>query len=275
MSVSVALSVALSAAPSPLPFFQVDAFAGQPFTGNPAAVVPLPHWLDPALLQAIAAENNLSETAFFVRAGSGYHIRWFTPQTEVDLCGHATLASAHVLFSHLGHSDATILFTCNSGALAVTRQEDGSLSLDLPRQEVSACPAPEGLVQALGIRPRGCYSGEDLLVELDSAAAVAALKPDFGALATLPWRGIIVTAAGADCDLVCRFFAPAVGINEDPVTGSAYTKLAPFWAERLGRAQLTARQLSPRGGHLSCQVKGNRVLLHGRALTVIRGELLL
>lgn len=267
--------MSVSVSPSPLPFFQVDAFAERPFTGNPAAVVPLTQWLDPALMQTIAAENNLSETAFFVRAGSGYHIRWFTPQTEVDLCGHATLASAHVLFQHLGYRDATILFTCKSGALAVTRQDDGRLTLDLPRQPVSACAVADGVVRALGAQPLGCYSGEDLLVELVSAAAVAALQPDFTTLAQLPWRGIIVTAPGTDCDLVCRFFAPAVGINEDPVTGSAFTKLVPFWAERLGREQLTARQLSPRGGYLTCQLKGQRVLLSGRAVTVIRGELLL
>lgn len=252
--------------------FQVDAFADRLFAGNPAAVCPLEHWLDDELLQAIAAENNLSETAFFVPSEQGFELRWFTPKVEVKLCGHATLATAHVLFHHLGYDQPEILFETLSGDLRVSR--DGvRITMDFPARQVEAIAAPEALLQGLGVEPVEVWAGDDYMVVLDSEARVRELVPDLSRLAALDRRAVMVTAPGDQCDFVSRFFAPKQGIPEDPVTGSAHCTLTPYWAQRLGKSTLSARQLSPRGGDIQCRLEGDRVFLSGRALTFLVGEL--
>jgi PhzF family phenazine biosynthesis protein len=259
-----------------LEIYQVDAFAQALFSGNPAAVIPLQQWLPDTTLQAIASENNLSETAFFVPEADAYRLRWFTPAVEVKLCGHATLASAHVLLQHLDHPDAPIRFLTHSGELTVTRQEQG-LTLDFPAVEVTAGHIDYAVRAALGASPLGAYrAGErDMLYLFPSEAEVAGLSPDFYALASATGRCVIATAAGEACDFVSRFFAPALGIEEDPVTGSAHCALTPFWAARLSRNVLSARQISPRGGALQCELRGDRVLMTGHAVTFLVGSIYL
>jgi PhzF family phenazine biosynthesis protein len=254
-----------------IPIFQVDAFSGELFAGNPAAVCPLESWLDDTLMQNIAAENNLSETAFFVPKEDRFELRWFTPAIEVKLCGHATLASAHVLFRHLGYQGNKINFISKSGELIVTRSGD-LLSLNFPAAKSSPVDIPPGLSEALGKTPKETHGAFDLLALFDSQDDILALKPNFDLLSRLDSRGIIVTAPGKDCDFVSRFFAPRVGVNEDPVTGSAHTILIPFWSRRLGKKKLHARQLSRRGGELFCEDLGERVLISGRAVTYMVGE---
>ena len=253
-----------------LPLFQIDAFAGRVLQGNPAAVCPLEAWLPEALMQAIAAENNLSETAFCVPEGESYGLRWFTPLKEIDLCGHATLATAHVLFEHLGFAGAEIVFSTRSGALRVTRAGD-RLAMDFPAKAVEPCAAPGALIEGLGRAPLEVYGGRDYLAVFADAAEVRALRPDPRRLAELDRHGVIVTAPGGaedgDVDFVSRFFVPKFGVDEDPVTGSAHCSLTPFWAARLGKATLEARQVSPRGGRLQCTLAGERVILRGRAVT--------
>lgn len=256
--------------------FQVDAFADGPFTGNPAAVCILEQPRNDAWMQAVAAEMNLSETAFLQPADDGWSLRWFTPAVEVDLCGHATLASAHVLFE-TGRltADLSARFRTRSGLLTARRDGD-AIVLDFPTQPASACDVPAGLAAALGAEPRWTgRNGADVLVELQSAAAVRAVQPDMGALRTVDARGVIVTAPADDArfDFISRFFAPRVGVDEDPVTGSAHTALGPFWAERLGRSELTGYQASARGGIVGIRVHGDRIDLRGRALTVLHGHL--
>lgn len=270
--------------PSPTPSLTiVDAFTDRPFAGNPAAVMLLDGERPDEWLQAVAAEMNLSETAFLSRLDGGrYGLRWFTPALEVELCGHATLAAAHVLWTG-GHTDTDILrFATRSGELWASRA-DGLIWLDFPSLPPRAIPAPEGLIAALGLDEPPRFVGTtaagpgptaDLLVAVDDEAAVRALAPDFGALARIDCRGVIVTAAGTGgVDLVSRFFGPAAGIPEDPVTGSAHCLLAPYWAERLGRRTLTGRQVSRRGGELRLELRGDRVRIGGRAVTVARTEL--
>lgn len=253
-----------------IPFFQVDAFAERPLTGNPAAVMPLERWLDDELMQAIAAENNLSETAFIVPAGSGdadYELRWFTPATEVELCGHATLASGHILI----HGNR-VRFSTRSGILVVSRNGD-LLELDLPAYEVAPCALP-GLEDALGVSGEtfvGEGGNNSALVLLPDEAAVRAVKPDFAKLKSYD-RLVMVTAPGAKHDIASRVFASYHGIDEDPVTGSAHAALVPFWAKRLGRTEFTAIQASDRTGLLSCRLAGDRVLLGGKCQTVIVGQ---
>ena len=252
-----------------LPLFQIDAFAERVFQGNPAAVCPLEAWLPEALMQAIAAENNLSETAFCVPEGEGYGLRWFTPLKEIDLCGHATLATAHVLFEHLGFAGAEIVFSTRSGALRVTRAGD-RLAMDFPAKAVEPCAAPAALIEGLGRMPLEVYGGRDYLAVFADAAEVRALTPDPRRLAELDRHGVIVTAPGGaedgDVDFVSRFFVPKFGVDEDPVTGSAHCSLTPFWAARLGKATLEARQVSRRGGRLQCTLAGERVILRGQAV---------
>lgn len=248
--------------------YQVDAFATRAFAGNPAAVCPLASWPEDSLMQAIAEENNLSETAFFVPSAKGFRLRWFTPVREVDLCGHATLAAAHVLFEILGYPNPTIVFETLSGELTV-RRRGGLLEMDFPAQPPLACPAPEALVEGLGQRPLEVLAADDYIAVFDSEDAVRAITPDHALLGRLDRRGVIVTAAGSDVDFVSRFFAPKYGIPEDPVTGSAHCELAPYWAKRLGKNSLAARQVSRRGGDLLCEVKSDRVLLSGSAVTVL------
>jgi PhzF family phenazine biosynthesis protein len=255
-----------------IPIYQVDAFTSRVFGGNPAAVCPLEAWLPDATLQAIAAENNLSETAFFVGRGGRYEIRWFTPAQEVDLCGHATLASAHVVLSRLAPGLQEVEFSSKSGPLRVTR-EGRLLALDFPTRAPARCPAPAGLAEALGRPPRETWASRDLLCLYEDEAAVRALRPDVDALGRLDAFAVIVTAPGDDVDFVSRFFAPKAGVPEDPVTGSAHCTLIPFWAERLGKRALTARQVSRRGGELRCELRGERVSIAGEAADYLEGTI--
>lgn len=247
-----------------LSMYQVDAFADRVFTGNPAAVCPLDAWLPDAVLQAIAAENNLAETAYFVREGADYRLRWFTPVAEVDLCGHATLASADVLFRILGYDGDAVRFHTRSGVLQVTC-DGGLYAMDFPATVPEPCDIDPALAAALGVTPVATLRAFDHVVVLDSEETVRSLTPDFARMASLDLRGVAVTAAGTRVDFVSRFFAPKFGINEDPVTGSAHCELAPYWATRFGRTDLTAEQLSSRGGAVWCGVRGDRVTLRGRA----------
>lgn len=255
-----------------LPIYQIDAFTSRVFGGNPAAVVPLATWLPDAVMQSIAAENNLAETAFFVARDDHYELRWFTPKVEVDLCGHATLATAHLLFSRLTPDAQRVRFTTKSGWLAVSR--DGSrLALDFPSRPPVACPVPEELIAALGVQPAAVLAARDYFVVLRSAEAVRALSPDMTRLAALDRFAVIVTAPGDDCDFVSRFFAPAQGIPEDPVTGSAHCTLIPYWSRRLGKISLLGRQLSERGGELFCEDLGERVAIAGHAVLYLEGTI--
>ena len=254
-----------------LPIFQVDAFANRVFAGNPAAVVLLEEWLPDEVLQGIAMENNLSETAFVVPRGGFFELRWFTPMVEVDLCGHATLASAYVLFRQ-GHASGEIVFETESGTLTV-RQEGELLAMDFPARPPRPIAGNASVTACLGAAPAELHAARDLLAVFATQADVAALEPDFAALAGLDEFAVIVTAPGDACDFVSRFFAPAVGIPEDPVTGSAHCTLAPYWSERLGKSELHARQISARGGELFCEHRGDRVVLKGQAVEYLRGEI--
>ncbi|MEX0722758.1 MAG: PhzF family phenazine biosynthesis protein [Gracilimonas sp.] len=256
-----------------LPIYQVDAFTSKLFSGNPAAVVPLEEWLSDEQMQHIAAENNLSETAFFVKEGNSYRLRWFTPTVEVDLCGHATLATAHVLFEELGYSEDEIVFKTESGLLTV-KKEGESLSMNFPAVEPQQVEGPFVLFQALGIaKTSEVYKSDDYMVVLNSEKEVAALNPDIRMLSEVEARGIIVTAPGEEVDFVSRFFAPQSGVDEDPVTGSAHTKSTPYWSKKLDKEELKARQISKRGGDLICRMKGDRVEIAGNALTYLKGEI--
>jgi len=255
-----------------IPIYQVDAFASRVFTGNPAAVCPLDTWLPDAQLQAIAAENNLSETAFFVRDGDAYQLRWFTPAVEVDLCGHATLASAFVLYRELGVTTPQIRFRTKSGELTVSRDGD-RLALDSPARPAGPCQVHPDLVRALGREPENVLAARDYLVIYPSEEDVRALKPNMELLATMDRFAVIVTAPGDRHDFVSRFFAPAKGVPEDPVTGSAHCTLIPYWAKRLGKSQLHAFQASARGGELWCADRGDRVHIAGHAVLFLRGTI--
>ncbi|MGH6672100.1 MAG: PhzF family phenazine biosynthesis protein [Xanthobacteraceae bacterium] len=258
-----------------LPIYQVDAFAEKLFGGNPAAICPLQSWLPDATMQAIAAENNLAETAFFVREGNDYALRWFTPTVEVDLCGHATLASAHIVFSFIEPGRDRIGFrTLKAGTLTVAKSGD-MLMMDFPARPAEPVVPPPGLLAALGGSPREVLKARDHMLVYDSAAEVSALKPDFTALAKVEdcW-GAIATAPGEDgVDFVSRLFAPAKGIPEDPATGSSHCTLVPYWAKRLGKTKLQARQLSRRVGTLSCALNGERVAIGGRTVLYLEGEI--
>jgi PhzF family phenazine biosynthesis protein len=257
-----------------LSIYQVDAFAHTVFTGNPAAVCPLTEWLPDALMQQIAAENNLAETAFFVPDAQGYQIRWFTPTVEVDLCGHATIAAAYVVFQILGFSGDTIPFySPRSGPLPVTR-EGNLLALNFPADTLKPVDCPEALAQAIGMQPLATFKGKtDYLLTYATEAQIREMAPDMRALAAIQARGVIVTAPGETVDFVSRFFAPQCGVDEDPVTGSAHTSLIPYWAQRLGKRDLTAFQASKRGGYLSCTCLNNRVMIRGEAVLYLSGEI--
>jgi PhzF family phenazine biosynthesis protein len=256
-----------------LRMYQVDAFADRLFGGNPAAVCPLDAWLPDELMQQIAAENNLAETAFYVRRGDLFDLRWFTPAVEVDLCGHATLASAYVVFTSQRFEGDTISFSSKSGILKVRRDGD-LLELDFPVDRLEPVSVPQLLIDALGREPIESYKGKtDYLLVFGAEEQVAGLAPDFCDLAMVPARGIIVTAPGREVDFVSRFFAPQVGVQEDPVTGSAHTTLTPYWAARLGRTELSAMQLSKRRGRLRCRLEGDRVRIAGRAVPYLVGTL--
>jgi PhzF family phenazine biosynthesis protein len=253
--------------------YQVDAFTENVFSGNPAAIVPLDEWLDPHILQQIAIENNLSETAFFVKNEDGsYRIRWFTPETEVDLCGHATLASAHVLYQFLNFDGERVVFESNSGQLSV-QKENNLYWMNFPSNPPEPVPVPKLLPEAIGVIPIYTGINTDLLVLLQDEETVRSVRPDLLILKKMEVRGTIITAPGKDVDFVSRFFAPAVGVPEDPVTGSAHTVLTPFWCKRLKKEKLKARQVSKRGGDLICIQKGDRVEIGGHAVTYMTGEI--
>ena len=255
------------------PIYQVDAFTGRLFSGNPAAVVFCESGLTPEIMQSIALENNLSDTAFVVPNGKDYQIRWFTPAVEVDLCGHATLASAHVIFNHLGYSAGTISFSSKSGPLYV-RKEGEILYLNFPADSIQSVGSSQLLIDGLGEIPVETYKGrDDYLAVFANEDTISSLNPDMTLLSKVPSRGVIITAPGNNVDFVSRFFAPQAGIPEDPVTGSAHTTLVPYWSNRLGKQHLQARQVSRRGGELICRDLGNRVEIGGRAVTYLVGEI--
>jgi PhzF family phenazine biosynthesis protein len=253
--------------------YQVDAFTEKIFGGNPAAVCPLHDWLPDALMQQIAAENNLAETAFFVPKGSGFHIRWFTPKAEVDLCGHATLASAHVMFNYLAYEKDEIVFDSRSGKLKVRKKSD-LLTLDFPVDVPEAIEAPSFLLEAFSEKPLEVLKGKmDYLLVFSGQHQVEKMSPKFELIAKAESRGAIITARGKEVDFVSRYFAPQFGIPEDPVTGSAHTVLTPYWAKKLGKTEMNAIQLSERRGYLHCKLAGNRVEISGKACTYLIGEI--
>ena len=255
-----------------IPIYQIDAFSNRVFAGNPAGVCPLEEWLEDSVLQAIAQENNLSETAFFVTEENGYHIRWFTPVAEVDLCGHATLATAFVIFNYLEPSLSEVNFSSRSGKLTVVRENE-LLSMDFPSQPPLPCEAHKELVNGLRREPLEVLCSEDYFVLFSSEKQIRELNPDMGMLKKLDLRGVIVTAKGNKVDFVSRFFAPKFGIDEDPVTGSAHCALTPYWANKLKKKNLHAHQVSQRGGELFCKDCGDRVKISGRAVKFMEGSI--
>lgn len=257
-----------------IPLYQVDAFTSRAFGGNPAAVCPLEEWLPDALMQSIGNENNLSETAFLVPNGERFGLRWFTPESEIDLCGHATLASAFIVFTHLRPELQQVAFDTKSGELIVKRDSayPGRLSMDFPSRPPQPVSADPRLAQALGGNPRSILASRDYLVVYETEEEVRGLKPDMNLLAQVD-RMVIVSAPGREVDFVSRFFAPAAGVPEDPVTGSAHCTLIPYWADRLGKSQLRASQVSRRGGELWCELRGDRVSMAGHAIEFMRGSI--
>jgi len=255
-----------------IPLYQVNAFTERPFCGNPAAICPLQQWLPDSILQGIAAENNLSETAYYVPGNNEYELRWFTPTVEVDLCGHATLATAYVIRELRRESSARLSFASRSGPLSVD-QQDRRYLLDFPSRPPIECKADAELAAALRATPSRILAARDYLCIYESEDEIRGLKPDMMRLATIDRFAVIATAPGRDCDFVSRFFAPAQGIPEDPVTGSAHCTLIPYWSERLGKTSLFARQLSSRGGELWCEHHGDRVRIGGHAVKFLEGEI--
>ncbi|GJQ60164.1 MAG: PhzF family phenazine biosynthesis protein [Candidatus Scalindua sp. AMX11] len=252
--------------------YQIDAFASEVFKGNPAAVCPLEGWLPDSLLQKIAAENNLSETAFYVPTASGFHLRWFAPTSEVDLCGHATLATAFVIFHIVGYELPAIRFQTRSGELVVERDGE-SIIMDFPTRPVKDCSLPGDLSAGLRREPIHVFSSDDYIAVFDNEDDIVSLDPDYEMLRKLDLRGVVVTSRGESADFVSRFFAPKLGVNEDPVTGSSHCELVPYWADRLRKTKLRAKQLSKRGGEIGCELRGNRVLLSGRAVKYMEGRI--
>ena len=253
-------------------FFEVHSFTQKIFHGNPAGVCPLDRWIDDDSMQRIAAENNLSETAFFVPKEDHYELRWFTPTVEVDLCGHATLATAYVLFDHLGYEGEAISFHTQSGELVVWKDND-FLVMDFPSRPAESTNIPEHLVAGLGREVEHVFKAKDFLVVLENEQEVRELLPDFSELEKVDCEGVIVTAPGDEVDFVSRFFAPRMGIAEDPVTGAAHSTLTPYWAERFGKSQLRAQQISERGGDLWCRLSEDRVQIAGHAVLYVKGFL--
>lgn len=257
-----------------LKLYQIDAFAAELFTGNPAAVCPLDSWIPEALMQSIAAENNLAETAFVVPSNGEFEIRWFTPQTEVRLCGHATLASAHALTHHVGVGLSEISFHSRLSGKLTVRSERDLYILNFPTDALAEMDAGDDVLRCFNHSPVKCFRGEsDLMLVFESRQEIESMQPDFRLLKQIDARAVIVTAPGGDCDFVSRFFAPQIGIDEDPVTGSAHTSLIPYWANRLGKSQLLAKQISERGGVLYCDHLDDRVEIGGHAKTYLVGEI--
>ena len=255
-----------------IPYFQVQVFTSSHFAGNPAGVCLLSEWLPEALMQAVAAENNLSETAFIIERERSYDLRWLTPRVEVELCGHATLAAAHVIFHHLGCTSSVVSFQSRSGGLTVTRVED-RLVLDFPSQPLHECQPPAKLAEGLRARAKSVLKGGDYFAVFDHEEEVAALEPDFEILAQVNAQAVVATAPGNNCDFVSRCFGPRVGIPEDSVTGSTHCALIPYWSKRLAKRNLHARQLSKRGGELFCEDRGERVGIGGTAMTYAEGKI--
>lgn len=252
--------------------YQIDAFTDHVFGGNPAAVCPLENWLTDEKMQQIAMENNLSETAFFVQENDSFYIRWFTPEMEIDLCGHATLASAHVIFFHMGYKNEVIKFRYGKGKLSVKKGLE-LLYMDFPAVNSEKTKITVKIVLSLGKQPLEVLKARDLMVVFKTEKEIMELEPNFIELASIDHFGMIATAPGDNVDFVSRFFAPRAGINEDPVTGSAHCMLIPYWADRLGKNKLNALQLSKRKGKLSCEYKGDRVEIGGKAFTYLVGEI--
>ena len=255
-----------------LKIYQVDAFANKVFEGNPAAICPLQQWLPDDVMQCIAQENNLSETAFFVKEYDNFSIRWFTPAAEVDLCGHATLACAHVIFEFLESSLEKMTFSSRSGPLTVTRMGEW-LELDFPSQPPVPCELPLEIQQCFDSQPVECLKSEDYLVIFNDEQAIKKTNPNFNLLSSLDLRGVCISAKSSEYDFVCRFFAPKYGINEDPVTGSAFTQLIPYWTKALDKPELFAKQVSKRGGEVKCRLEGERVKISGKAVTYLTGAI--
>lgn len=257
-----------------LKIYQVDAFSDEIYKGNPAAVVPLQEWLSVDVMQSIAAENNLAETAFFVKEGAQYHIRWFTPTDEVPLCGHATLASAYVIFNELGYEKDVISFTCKSGSLEVS-QDDGWIKLNFPSNDLVLSSDNRVAELAFGKKPIATYTkdGYYIMFEFEHEDDIQNMNPNFNEMLTWDETAIIATAKGSEFDFVSRMFAPKIGVNEDPVTGSAHTRLIPFWSNKLDKTVLKAKQLSQRGGELKCEYLGDRVEMSGQAVLFLKGEI--
>ncbi len=248
-----------------LSLYQIDAFANKPFEGNPAAICPLDGWLSDNLMQSIAAENNLSETAFFVKTNKGYSIRWFTPVHEVDLCGHATLASAYVIFNILKHGENEILFESKSGLLEVKKNKDW-LEMNFPSQPAIKCSVPKPLLEAFDEEPIECLQSEDYILVFKNEESILNANPKMSLLSELDLRGVAITSISENYDFISRFFAPKYGINEDPVTGSSFTQLIPYWSKKLNKKALNAKQVSKRGGEVRCTYLNERVQISGRAV---------
>lgn len=257
-----------------LKIYQIDAFTSKVFSGNPAAVIPLDDWIDDNIMQNIAQENNLAETAFFIREEDGYYIRWFTPSSEIDLCGHATLASAFVIFNYVNTNADKINFSSKSGPLFVSKQNE-KIILDFPSVPPNVCEIPDLLFKALGTKPALVMSCNNYFIVYDSEDEIATIQPDFDLLMKLDLQGVIVTAPGKDVDFISRYFAPKVGIPEDPVTGSAHCTLTPYWSKRLNKSQLTAKQISRRGGELFCEDAKDRIKISGRAVEYLQGTIVI
>ena len=259
-----------------LTLYQIDAFTSKVFSGNPAAVVPLDSWLDDKLLQSIALENNLSETSFIVPKSSGYEIRWFTPSSEIGLCGHATLATAYVVFSFPDYKSKTIKFESRSNGVLSVKHEGDFLSMDFPSENLEACDPPDNLISGLGIKPKSVFVGLDYLAVYDSLRDILALNPDQHKLQKLDRRGVIVTASApseSPADFVSRFFCPKYGVPEDPVCGSAHCMLTPYWASKMNKLDLLAHQVSKRGGEIHCRLIEDRVELKGQAVQYLKGRI--
>ena len=253
-----------------LKIYQIDAFATKTFEGNPAMVCPLESWISDELMQQIASENNLSETAFFVKENEGYHLRWFTPKAEVNMCGHATLASAYVLFECMGYAKETIDFTTKSGILGV-RKEANRYAMDFPIQAIEPCDILESIEKAFGVKPIATFASMDYIVVFENEEDFLLAKPNLALLKELDLRGVCISAKSKKYDFVTRFFAPKIGVDEDPVTGSAFTQLVSYWANVLGKEQLHAKQVSARGGEVYCLVKGDRVEISGGGVLYLDG----
>ena len=257
-----------------LTIYQIDAFADNLFEGNPAAVIPLQNWLDEQLMQKIAAENNLSETAFFVPTETGFHIRWFTPEYEVNLCGHATLASSFVIFNCLDYKKKQIVFQSKSGELFINLKDD-KIEMDFPTMPPEHCDIPAGIIEAFGRAPEECLVNEDYIAVYDDEEFVRTVTPDFEKIKQLDQRAVMITAKSKEYDFVSRFFIPNHGIDEDPVTGSSFTKLTPYWAAALEKNDFIAKQVSKRGGIVQCQLEADRVKISGKAVLYMKGEIII